>query len=161
MRKLAVLVLGLAALVLNPVYGCGEKAPVFEYSATELNAAIAGTWSITIEGKTHSFRFTQKQAAVQEPHSSRATSLVGEAHACSTRTLVASASACVDETVMPLMAIALDGYEGRVTAQLRVPGTRFQVAFLEVDLGGTSVYATVNPDGSLRDANSPVRHDRS
>lgn len=149
MRKLAVLVLGLAALLLNPAYGCGEDAPVFEYSATELDAAIAGTWSITVDGKTYAFRFAQKQAAAQQ-HSSRGTSLIGEAHACTTRTLVASASACVDSTVMPLMAIPLDGYEGRATAQLRVPGTRFEVAFLEIDLAGRSLYATLNPDGSLR-----------
>lgn len=159
MRKLAVLVLGLAALVLNPVYGCGDDAPVFEYGAAELQAAIAGTWSITIDGKAHAFRFTQKQAEMQQ-HSFRSEGLFAEAHACSTRTLVASASACVDSTVMPLMAIALDGYTGRATATLRVPGTQFDVAFLEVELGGTSLYATIAPDGRVRDASVPVVHTR-
>lgn len=151
MQRLAVLVFGLAALILNPAFGCGDAS--FSYGVAELKAALSGTWEATFPGTPATkLTFRLEQDTGTEPQS-RAPSLIDEAAACSNRTLVASASACIDMTTMPLKVIALDGstpsLSRRFAGRFSVYSSDFHQGELALDLAGTSVTAQVKPDGSI------------
>ncbi len=160
MRRLAVLLFATAVFVLNPAFMCSEDAPRYQYGAAELNAAIAGTWSATIDGKTHTFRLEQERSAKPTQHSSASPSLVRAAAACGTRTLVASTSACVDSTEMPLTIIAVDGSAAPTRGLLLVHAPVFNEGHLHLSLASRTVTARIAPDGTLVDADVPMTHQR-
>ena len=160
MRRLAVLLLATAVLVLNPAFGCSEDAPTYRYGAAELNAAIAGTWSATIDGRTHTFRIEQQRSAAPTKHSSASNSFVRAAAACGTRTLIASAGACVDSTEMPLTIIAVNGSAPPTRGVLLVHSTVFSEAHLHLDLAPGTVSARIAPDGTLAYSSVPMTHQR-
>lgn len=150
-RKLLVAILGFLALVLSPA-GCGLFGPSYHYGAGEMRAAVEGTWTLEVDGKTIEFRLTQAT------HASRATpGLVQTAAACSDgRTFVRSAHACVDEvnTKMPLEVELIAGLTlaKPTTGEFRVSGEHFREGRLSVDLGDLLLDATLAPDGTVTDA---------
>jgi hypothetical protein len=141
LKKLSLGTLAVAALVLNPFYACiGDRA--FTYSATEMAAAVEGTWTLTLEDRSYIFHIEQASAPKQQ-HSSR--SLVPSAHACSQRTLVKSASACIDSSTMPIVV----NLSGKTTdGEFTVNGTRFESGRLVIEVGDHQVRAKVKPDGT-------------
>ena len=96
----------LAVFLVNPGFACSDE-PAFTFGATEMRAAVAGDWSLTITpagGSALEVTIHLDQAAAPATTAVRVpgASLVRAAHACGTRTLVKSADACIDRTEMPL-----------------------------------------------------------
>lgn len=150
-------VVGLAVLVLNPVFGV-LAGPNF--GADELRAAVEGTWRLTVRGeggaaRTVTFRLTQG-SEVEGEHAS-AHGLIRPAGACGQRTLVRSAGACMDVTRMPLeVTLIADGGERRQAkaGELWVIGTRFEGAGLEVRVAELRVSASLSPAGDVQSVSS-------
>ena len=149
--------IGLAALVLNPVFGV-LAGPSF--GADELRAAVEGTWRLTVRGddgaaRTVTFRLAQG-SEVEGEHAS-AHALVRPAAACGRRTLVKSAGACLDSTRMPLeVTLLADGGQRREAegGELRVMGTQFDHALLSVRVAELEVSASVTPAGEVQSVSS-------
>jgi hypothetical protein len=149
MRSLVLWVLGLAALVLNPMACIG---PSFDFGATEMRAAIEGTWKVTV-GKSDvsamrelTITLEQSKEATQV-HAMR--SAVPVAAACGSRSLVKNAEACMDVTHMPLAVAVLAGAGAKIVShgELVVPGTSFVSGQLEVMIDGELLAATITPTG--------------
>ncbi|HXU62479.1 MAG TPA: hypothetical protein VN962_12300 [Polyangia bacterium] len=158
MRSLLWLV-PVAFFFLNPSLGCvGPEETQFQYGATEMQAAIAGTWTfnITPNGGTAVAVTVQLDEADNVPVASAQVSrpsLIRAAHACGSRTLVKSAAACTDVSSMPLAITFISGDPSLTNVPLsgvfRVTGTTFQAGSLEVDVGPYQLSAVVLPDGTV------------
>lgn len=147
MRKIALGAAAAIAFAMNPAFvGCGGNDLSYSFGAKEMSAAVAGTWTLTGHGKTHTFTLAQKTANVN----ARATSaFFREAAACSHRTLVASAAACADSTDMPLLVTFADGTERMAQATLVVFGFTFTQGMLNLVIDGIDVTAWIKPDGTI------------
>jgi hypothetical protein len=140
LKQLSIGTLAVAALVLNPFYACtGDRE--FTFSATEMAAAVEGTWMLTTADRSYIFHIEAASEAKQ--HSSA--SLVPSAHACGSRTLVKSAAACLDTTTMPVV-VKLSGATS--DGVFRVHGTRFEDGELVIEVADHAVHARVNADGT-------------
>lgn len=156
-RVLVFTVVGLAALVLNPVFGVlgGPR-----FGAEELRAAVEGTWRLTVRGEggaaqTLTFRLAQSREV--EGGQASARSLIRPAAACGRRTLVRTAGACRNTTRMPLEVIWIADREERrpaETGELMVVGETFDWADLEVRVADLRVSARVTPAGEVRSVSS-------
>ena len=156
-RVLVFTLVGLAVLVLNPVFGVlgGPR-----FGAEELRSAIEGTWRLTVRGEggtaqTVTFRLAQGRE-VEGGHAS-AHALIRPAAACGGRTLVRTAGACLDVTRMPLeVTLIADRGERRQAeaGELLVVGETFDRADLEVRVDDLRVSAQVAPDGEVRSVSS-------
>jgi hypothetical protein len=152
-------VVGLAVLVLNPVFGV-LAGPSF--GAEELRAAVEGTWQLTVRGevgaaRTVTFRLAQG-SEVEGGHAS-ARALIRPAAACGHRTLIKSAGACKYGTRMPLeVTLIAEGGERRQAeaGELLVFGTRFDQGLLRVPVAELEVSASVTPAGEVRSAVSSL-----
>lgn len=150
-------VVGLAVLVLNPVFGVLAGT---SFGADELRAAVEGTWRLTVRGddgaaRTVTFRIAQG-SEVEGGHAS-ARALIRPAAACGRRTLVKSAGACLDETRMPLeVTLLADGGQRREAeaGEFWVIGTRFDQARLSVRVAEFRVSARVTPAGEAQSVSS-------
>ena len=141
MKRLSIATLGLAALVLNPFYACSTER-AFRFSATEMRAAVEGTWTLELADRSYIFHIEQATEAKQQ-HSQR--SVVGHAHACGKRTLVKSASACLDTSTMPVVV----NVSGTTTDGVFVVyGTTFRDGDLVIEVAGQAIRANVMPDGT-------------
>jgi hypothetical protein len=149
LRVLVLAVVGLAALVLSPVFGV-LGGPSF--GAEALRAAVEGTWRLTVRGEggaaqTVTFRLAQgpeQGSGVEGGHAS--------AHA-----LIRPAGACMDETRMPLEVtrIADRGERRQAEAgELLVFGETFDRADLEVRVADLRVSARVTPAGEVQSVSS-------
>lgn len=155
-KKLAALVLGLAALVLNPFFACSALAPGFELGADEMRAAVEGTWTITVPGNgvdAPAVEFTvviaqRASVARLDDHS-----LVAPAAACGSRSFVKTAAACLDSTKMPLDVQIVKGPSTKpASGELVVYGTSFDNGRLDLTLAANEMRAMVNAQGTARDA---------
>lgn len=150
-------VVGLAVLVLNPVFGV-FAGPSF--GAEELRAAVEGTWRLTVQaedGTARAVTFRLAQGSEVEGGHASAHALVRPAAACGRRTLVKSAGACLDETRMPLEVTRIaDGGERRQAdaGEVTVIGTRFDRAELRVRVAEIQVSASVTPAGEVQRVSS-------
>lgn len=150
-------VVGLAVLVLNPVFGV-LAGPSF--GAEALRAAVEGTWRLTARGedgaaRTVTFRLAQGRE-VEGGHAS-ARGLIRTAAACGHRTLIKSAGACKYGTRMPLeVTLIAEGGERRQAeaGELTVFGSSFDQAFLQVRIAELEVSASVTPAGEVRSVES-------
>jgi hypothetical protein len=150
-------VVGVAVLVLNPVFGVLDRP---SFGAEELRAAIEGTWRLTVrdeDGAERTVTFRLAQGSEVEGGHASARALVRPAAACGRRTLVKSAGACRDHTWMPLeVTLIAEGGERpqAETGELLVFGTRFDHALLEVSVAELRVSASVTPAGEVRSVSS-------
>ncbi|MBA3455413.1 MAG: hypothetical protein H0T42_20135 [Deltaproteobacteria bacterium] len=150
LKKALLGTVGIAALVLNPFFGCGDES--FRYGADEMRAAIEGTWKLTVpaDGTTPAQEtvFSISQAATPAEQHSRGRSAITEAAACVQRSLVKSAGACLDSTEMPIEVKLLAG--GAATkGTFEVFGFKFTEGMLRIELGTSHLRATVAADGSI------------
>lgn len=147
MRKIVLGVAATVAFAMNPAFvGCGGTDLSYSFGAKEMSAAIAGTWTLTAQGRTHTFTLAQTTSDVQ----GRATpAFFSEAAACSHRTLVASAAACADSTDMPLLVRFADGSEHVARASFVVFGFTFTKGLLNLEIDGLGMTAWVTPDGTI------------
>ena len=152
MKRLLVVVLGLAALVLNPFFGCGNET--FRYGADEMRVAIEGTWKLTMPAAgtqpAREILLSISQAAEPTQHHSRRSGMVSDAAACAQRSLIKSAAACVDSSEMPLDVKLLAG-DGPAKGMFRVHGLTFTSGRLQLELGTASVDARVASNGTISD----------
>jgi hypothetical protein len=149
----------IAFFFLNPNLGCvGPDEPQFQYGASEMQAAIAGTWTFTImpNGATATAVTVQIDEAETVPGATAQASgrsLIRVAHACGSRTLVKSAGACTDTSSMPLAITFVSGDPSLMNAQLSgdfiVSGTTFQSGDLEVFVDSYQISASVLRDGTV------------
>ncbi len=150
MRTLVICVLGLAALVLNPFAAC--IGPSFDFGATEMRAAIEGTWKVTI-AKNDVAPARELTIALEQGKEAKQThamrSVVPIAAACGSRSLVKNAEACMDVTHMPLAITVLAGADAKAPArgELWVGGTSFNRGELEVMVDGEFLGASISPAG--------------
>jgi hypothetical protein len=156
---LALAGLVLAVLVLNPWFGVTG----YSYGASEMRAAIEGTWRLTItsdDAAPIERTFTLAQAASDPsevvpaetpsaPHASRG--WIRRAAACGTRSLVRSASACMDITRMPLD-VKIAGGDEVVHAEFVVGGTTFNRGGLVLEIADYWLDAGIAPDGEVAHA---------
>jgi len=148
-RFVSVGTLGLAVLVLNPVFGV-FSGPSF--GADELRAAVEGTWRLTVatgEGAERTVTFALVQGA-KPVHAGAERTLVRSAAACGSRSLVRTAGACMDTTEMPLeVTLLADGARRPQPepGELMVIGTRFEQGRLRVAVAELQVTATITPSG--------------
>jgi len=147
MRKVLLGVAAALAFAMNPAFiGCGGSSLSYTFGATEMSAAVAGTWTLTGKGKTHTFTLAPKTADV---HGRAGAGFFTDAAACSQRTLIASASACVDSTDMPLLVTFPDGTIHTATGQLVVFGFDFAKALLHLTIDDIDVSVWITPDGTI------------
>lgn len=146
MRKLAIGVAAALAFALNPAFvACGGKT--YNFTAKELNAAIAGTWKLTPRGSEKALTFTLAQRKL--PVEGRAPSVFNEAAACGNRQLVATADACLDTTTMPLTVTFQGGTHKANKAEYVVTGYTFKSGNLRLEIDDLHVNAAVSPDGTV------------
>jgi hypothetical protein len=150
-------VLGLAALVLNPVAACSmfeDRPAVFEFGEEEVRVAIEGTWTITVPATepgtpplAYTVVITQSTSPVAQRSAPR--SLVASAVACSDRTLVRSASACGDSTTVPVevQLVNAPSSNDRGRGQLVIWGTRFGSGHLSTPVGSHHLLADISARG--------------
>ena len=165
MRNLLWLV-PVAFFFLNPNVGCASPdEPQFQYGATEMLAAIAGTWTFTIapNGATATSMTVQFDEADSVPGATAQASrrsLIRAAQACGSRTLVKSAGACSDFTSMPLAITFVSGDPSLMSAPLSggfiVSGTTFQGGWLELSVGSCQIEASLLPDGTVTNTSLSV-----
>ncbi|HUQ07576.1 MAG TPA: hypothetical protein VM261_34015 [Kofleriaceae bacterium] len=157
MKKLFVALLGVAALVLNPVGACSmfsDRAGVFEFGDAEVRAAVEGTWTITVPASgpgTAPIEYTIAIAQGTDPVAQRSAprSLVATAAACSDRTLVRSASACGDSTTVPLdLQLVNAPPEPSGRGKLVIWGTSFGQGELRAFVGVHQVSASIDSSGT-------------
>jgi hypothetical protein len=152
LKRLLVITIGVAALVLNPFFGCGQDAPNFRYGPDEMRAAVEGTWKLTVPATTatpgYDLLLSISQAAQPVENHARAQGLVPEATACGTRTLVKSAAACGDMSTMPLDVVLTAG-TGDATGRFSVYSLEFEHGVLELDVETSKVSARVTPTGTM------------
>ena len=146
MRSVLVGVVALTALLLNPFYACSDLFGP-DFGATEMRAAVEGTWRVTLPDRTVTIRVVQGGKAEQQS----AASLIRPAVACGHRTFVKSAEACMDVSELPLEVTEL-GNAARSVGRFMVFGTSFRIGELVLDLGTTHVRAMVAPDGKTSEA---------
>jgi hypothetical protein len=144
---------GGTVLVLSPLYWL-FSGPHYEFEATEVRAAVEGTWTLTTTApdgapQTWTFKLAQSGELQQRDASSR--SLVRSAAACGKRSLVKPAGACVDATHMPLDVTLLTGSgTPRVAGgEFTVFGTQFKVGYLDLSVREIKVSARVTPLGDV------------
>lgn len=151
-RKLLVIAIGLAVLVLNPFFGCDADRS-FTYGADEMRAAVEGTWKLMLPATQREpareivFSISQGGEPTQDKHS-RTRGMVSPAAACSHRSLVKAAAACVDISEMPLDIKRLAGTDV-ASGRLRVFGLTFRYGLVDLDLGGSNVHARIEPTGTI------------
>lgn len=160
-KKLAALVLGLAALVLDPFFACSAVAPGFEFGADEMRAAVEGTWTITVPAGGKDAPAVAYQVVIAQRASVARLdehSLVAPAAACGTRSLVRTAGACLDATKMPLDVQIVKGPATAAPSkgELVVYGKRFRNGRIELTLAGNEMRAMVDAEGTARDATLSV-----
>jgi hypothetical protein len=156
-RLLIFTVVGLAVLVLNPVFGVLGRP---SFGAEELRAAVEGTWRLTVrggEGAAQTVTFRLAQGSKVEGEHASAHALVRPAAACGDRTLVKTAGACRDVTRMPLEVTLIADRDERRQAEageLMVVGGSFDWADLQVRVAELQVSARVTPAGEVRSVSS-------
>lgn len=151
--KLVVILLGLAALVLNPFVACSHEPP-WRFGANELRAAIEGTWTVTVPARgpddpalTYTVHIRQGDGSTRDQRAS-ASSLVTPAAACGDRSFVRTAAACMDRTEMPLdVQIVAGPLRGETRGALEVVGRSFLHGRVELTLGASRLTALVSPEG--------------
>lgn len=168
-------VLGFAVLgfLFNP-YACSAPADdPYQYGASELRAAVEGTWDFTLttpEGQSAEFSVELRQGGAPAqtstgPRRSRSRQAFGlrEAHACGTRSFIATAEACIDMAEMPLGVRFVEGDRKLGSAVIwqdsvagfadagtyRVYSLVFSQGTLSVQLGDLNVEAEVASDGRV------------
>ncbi len=157
-RKLVVILLGFAALVLNPFAACAVE-PGWRFGANEMRAAIEGTWTITVPARgpdapamTYTVSIRQGDGSARS-ESASASSLVAPAAACGSRSFVRTAGACLDSTEMPLdVQIVTGPVRGTASGELRIIGRSFSYGRVELTLGASRLTAVVSPDGDASEA---------
>jgi hypothetical protein len=143
--------IAIAVLVLNPLFACRTSGPAFTFGASEMRAAIEGTWVVempaTGDRPAHDIMLSITHAGAT-PTRSSSIDLIRPAVACSHRTLVASAEACADETTMKLAVshVALLA-PIPITGTFRVAGLDFTIGTLELTLDDATLVADVNTRG--------------
>jgi hypothetical protein len=160
-RTPLVLLLGLAAFMLNPAFACAPNSnDEFQYGASELRAAVEGTWQVTLNpnGQPTSMVTIRIEQGTGQPsalHGGTGVRLVRAAAACGTRTLVRPAGACVSITVMPLGGSVQGGDEtlraAMVSGQFEVPGIAFSEGWIELEIGPHRLRGTLSPTGVASD----------
>jgi len=143
-RIAAVMGVFVAVLILDPVGAWSSES--FDYGAKEMNAAIEGTWELTLDGETTRFEISQA-AKVARAESG---GLVKAAVACNKRTLVRSAGACAGgDTTMPLDIRVTNGLLKMRSGKFFVSGLQFKEGALEIAMGSFTLTATVSPKGKV------------
>jgi hypothetical protein len=152
-------VLALPTFFLNPFFACDSSEPDFQYGATELRAAVEGTWSVTltpVQGAPLQGTLQLDQAAKPSAASlRRREGAIRSAHACETRTLFKTAEACDDGTTMPLKVsfvsgdTALNG--GTLSGEFSVPGTIFEFGNLFLQIGSYRLSAKITAMSAISD----------
>jgi hypothetical protein len=153
MRTSILLVLGVGALVLDPVSGC-FGSPDFKFGEREMRAAVEGTWQLTVQppvGDTVTYTLEVTQSSKAQ-HAARG--WVKSAAACGSRSFVRNASACMDTTDMPLDVHVASGPQSDAKGSFRIAGTTFQDGQLELDIGARSINAKLSPKGEVQGAPS-------
>jgi hypothetical protein len=151
-KKALVLVLGLAALILNPIAACSLFEPSFNFGAAEMRAAVEGTWTITAPATAdhpameYTVRIAQGDAAARPDLASLG--LVAPAAACGSRSFVRPAAACIDATRMPLDIQIVKGPSTQPSSgKMVVLGTSFKSAGLDLVVDGVALRGQVSPKG--------------
>lgn len=152
-KKALVLVLGLAALILNPIAACSLFEPSFNFGAAEMRAAVEGTWTITAPATAdrpaleYTVRIAQSDKAVRPEHAFL-DNLVTPAAACGSRSFVRPAAACLDSTNMPLDIQIVKGPSTKPSSgEMRVTGTSFEYAGLALVVDGIPLRGQLSPKG--------------
>jgi hypothetical protein len=153
--------LPLGFFFLNPTFACGPAEAEYQYGASEMRAAVEGTWSFSltpVDGPPTQVTVRLEQAPTAPASMARASgrALVRAAQACGTRTLVKSAGACDDISQMPLVVTYVSGDSAFSTAPLsgnfNVYSTVFTSGELQLKVGSYQISSQVNADGSLGDS---------
>lgn len=151
MKRLLPVTVGIAALVLNPFFGCGADQD-FRYGADEMRAAVEGTWKLTVSATgarpAREIVLSISQATGPSQQHARRSGPIAAAAACAQRSLVKSAAACGDMSEMPLEVKLIAGGEP-ASGMLRVHGLKFTTGELELTLATSSVRAKIAPDGTI------------
>lgn len=142
-RSVLVGVALIAALVLSPFSACDRFT--YHFGASELRAAIEGTWQITPRGQPR-ITVTIMQGGAPD-HA--ALGWIRKAAACGDRSLIRTAGACMDTTSMPLAIAIVDGLprDTETHGTVLVAGSELVSANLELHLGALVVEAKVSPTG--------------
>ena len=145
--------MSLAALILNPGFGC---EPEFEFGPDEMRRLAEGTWRMSqAEQSSNPVTFTLEYAT--DPMTSSQLIQVQRA-ACVTRSFVADAGACVTTSTIHLTGQVLSGpveYLGvRVSGNFRVSGYSIDGGALYVAFSnGSSLRGALDKDGNVIRAN--------
>lgn len=154
-KKLAALVLGLAALVLNPLFACSELEPGYAFGEVEMRAAVEGTWRISVPAHgadAPALEYTLVIAQGTKVARLQQRGLVAPAAACGSRSFVRTASACIDDTTMPLDVQIVRGpgpagSTGPSRGEFVVYGRSFQSGELRLTIDAMNVSARISPKG--------------
>jgi hypothetical protein len=162
-RKLVMVAIGLAVLVITPYFlfhGDFDRDSEFQYGAAEMRSAVEGLWVAELmpkEGPARTITFTIEQAG-PPAHSSRGGGWIRPAAACEHRTLVKSAEACLDTSDMLLKLVAIEGApSSALGGTFEVRGKKFETGRLELMLDGTTVDAQIAPTGAVLQAHVMAR----
>jgi hypothetical protein len=156
-RKLVMVAIGLAVLVVTPyflfdLFGRGDRDSGFQFGAAEMRSAVEGTWVAKLTpagGPERSITFTIEQAG-PAAHSSREGGWIRPAAACEHRTLVRSAEACIDTSDMALELVAIEGAPSSARhGTFSVRGKKFETGHLRLTLDGNALEAYVARTGEV------------
>ncbi len=163
-KKLVAVVLGLAAMILNPFVACSALDEDYTFGATEMRAAVEGTWTVEVpasgEAPALAYTVTVAQARGAARRTSAGASLVAPATACGNRSLVAEAAACIDTTDMPLEVNIVTGPSaGPSHGTLMVAGLSFVSGNLGLTVDGKTISATLSREGIATGVNITIDGD--
>jgi hypothetical protein len=165
MRRLIVS-LAVLTFFVNPGIACGPDDPEFQYGEADMRATVEGNWRVAWtnpDGSSYELSLAIREGAaslgggtqVLLPRQPRAR-LVRTASACGTRTFVRSAGACIDASQMPVEVAYVSGDPAYQTAVMsgtfNVAGLSFVYGQLSLGLGGLTVNATIERNGTVTSA---------
>lgn len=155
-RKLVMVAIGLAVLVLTPyfLYSGDDPDVEFQFGEAEMRAAVEGTWIVKLtpkQGPARSILFTVEQWG-PTAHSSRERGWIRSAAACGRRSFIKRAEACVDISNMELKLVAIgDARSSTLSGRFHVFGKRFDRGGLHLDIDGSRIEATIAARGEVLD----------
>lgn len=146
------------ALVVNPYLACSSKEDDFDYTESEMKAAVLGEWVGTadIDGESADFTLSLQQASAKSKTQSLAAPKVQPQ--CGSRSFVKPAAACISTSSMPIVGTitsvnpALNGaVDGEVSAGPSLNPTDFSIRLEDgKQLSGMLEKGTLS-DGTIND----------